>query len=103
MDIVKILQANYLGTQWSLTGTSYSGLVWLDESPKPTEQELLSQWPDVEYKLAYEKVAKDRQLGYQQTSDGIYFQWQRGLKTQQEWLDAVAAVDEANPYPEGVK
>lgn len=41
-----------------------------------------------------------RKLGYQMYSDPIFFQWQRGEKTEQEWLDAVQAVNDANPYPE---
>lgn len=47
-----------------------------------------------------ELVKQARLAGYQTTSDPIFFQYQRGAKTEQEWLDAVKAVDEANPYPE---
>lgn len=47
-----------------------------------------------------EAVKLARQNAYQQTADPIFFQYQRGEKTEQEWLDAVQAVNEANPYPE---
>lgn len=39
-----------------------------------------------------------RAAAYPTQSDPIYFQWQRGLKTEQEWLDAVAAVHAQYPY-----
>jgi hypothetical protein len=39
-----------------------------------------------------------RAAAYPVESDPIYFQWQRGLKTEQEWLDAVAAVHAQYPY-----
>jgi hypothetical protein len=32
--------------------------------------------------------------------DSLFFQWQRGDATEQEWLDAVQAVKDAHPYPE---
>ena len=38
-----------------------------------------------------------RLTAYETESDPIFFQWQRGSKTQQEWLDAVDKVK--NKYP----
>jgi hypothetical protein len=58
MDISKILQANYRGAQFILTGNVYEGLDWKDESPKPTKAKLESEWPGVEAKLAAEAQAK---------------------------------------------
>lgn len=43
-----------------------------------------------------------RRIAYQTNADPLFFGWQRGDNTQQEWLDAVEAVKEAYPYPEGV-
>jgi hypothetical protein len=39
------------------------------------------------------------QREYQQTADPIFMQYQRGEATEKEWLDAVEAVKDANPYP----
>jgi hypothetical protein len=39
-DYEKILVENYKGKAWSFSGNSYDGLVWLDDSPKPTQSEL---------------------------------------------------------------
>lgn len=43
-----------------------------------------------------------RAKAYPVDSDPIFFQWQRGTRTQQEWLDAVAAVQAEYPYKEQV-
>jgi hypothetical protein len=99
MDISLILSKNYNGSIWTLNGDDYSGLTWLSETPKPTEKELQAQWADVEYQAAYDAVTVARQAGYQSTSDPIFMQYQRGEATEQEWLDAVQAVKDANPYP----
>jgi hypothetical protein len=99
MDISYILSQNYGNSIWVLNGENYSGLEWLDDLPKPTEAELLAQWPDVEYRRKYDAVTFARQLAYQSTSDPIFMQYQRGEATEKEWLAAVEAVKDANPYP----
>jgi hypothetical protein len=43
-----------------------------------------------------------RAVAYPVDSDPIFFQYQRGQKTQQDWLDAVAAVQAEYPYKEQV-
>jgi hypothetical protein len=58
MDIKAILETNYKGKIWGLVGESYSGLDWLDESPKPTEKELESEWSEVQAKVAANEQAK---------------------------------------------
>lgn len=40
-----------------------------------------------------------RRQAYVRISDPIYMQWKRGLKTEQEWLDAVAQVETDYPIP----
>jgi hypothetical protein len=99
MDITLILSRRYAGTEWSLNGDDYAGLTWLSESEPPTEAELEALWPEVQYEVAYEQVEQARQLAYRETSDPIFFEYQRGDKTEAEWLAAVQAVKTAHPYP----
>ena len=56
-------------------------------------------WAAGAYQREYDAVTAARQAGYQSTSDPIFMQYQRGEATEQEWLDAVQAVKDANPYP----
>ena len=100
MDIAMILSKRYPEALWSLNGDNYSGLNWLSEDiAKPTAEELQAEWAQVEYEVAYAKVEADRQVAYRLTADPIFFEFQRGDKTEAEWLDAVQAVKDANPYP----
>jgi hypothetical protein len=99
MDIVMILTRRYPGAEWSLDGNSYSGLTWLSEGKKPTKKSLEAEWAQVEYEVAYEAVQKARQTAYQAESDPVFFDYQRGEVTEQDWLDAVQAVKDAHPYP----
>lgn len=99
IDFRAILLARYPGTAWILNGDDYSGLDWLDGSAKPSEKELEALWPSVQYEVEYARVESARALAYRETSDPIFFEYQRGDKTEQEWLAAVQAVKDANPYP----
>jgi hypothetical protein len=45
-------------------------------------------------------IKKQRKAAYTVESDPIFFKSQRGEATNQEWLDAIAAIDARFPYQE---
>jgi hypothetical protein len=44
-------------------------------------------------------VKANRATAYRESSDPLFFGWQRGENTEKAWLDAVQAVKDSNPYP----
>ena len=99
IDYALILITNYPDKNWSLNGFDYSGLVWLSEGAAPTQAELDTQWPEVNYNNQVAQVEATRRTQYEAQSDGIFFEWQRGTNTKEAWETAVQAVKDANPYP----
>ena len=99
MDIATILTRKYPDTLWALNGNDYANLDWRDETPKPSLADLEAEWAQVEYEAQYEAVQKQRQAAYQAGSDPIFFDYQRGEATEQDWLDEVEAIKTAYPYP----
>jgi len=61
INYVQILILNYPGAEWILTGTDYSGLDWLDQSPKPTQEELDALWPATQEAASKESCKKKAQ------------------------------------------
>jgi len=53
------------------------------------------------FEIEYENVMSNRHAAYTafNGSDSVYMQYQRGEATEQDWLDAVQAINDANPYP----
>jgi len=98
-DYAAVLSANYPGAQWNLNGDNYDGLDWIGPGEKPTQAELDAAWPTVDYQNQYAAVENARRAAYEAQSDPLFFEWQRGDGTEQAWLDAVAAVKAAHPYP----
>lgn len=99
IDYSAILRTNYPTAEWSLNGDTYDGLVWLSDTPKPSQAELDAAWPQIDYNNQVAVVEAARLLAYEQQSDPLYFKWQRGDATEAEWRAAVAKVKADNPYP----
>jgi hypothetical protein len=98
-DYAAVLTANYPDAAWTLNGDDYDGLTWLSDTPKPTKKKLDDAWPAVQYANAYAAVEQARRAAYTIEADPLFFEWQRGDGTEQAWLDAIAAVKAAHPYP----
>jgi hypothetical protein len=100
MDISAILSKRFPEAQWSLSGDDYSGLEWFSSGDAPSLGALEKLWPGVEAEIARERVEQARAVAYRETSDAVFFEYQRGAKTEADWLAAVEAVKTAHPYPE---
>jgi hypothetical protein len=44
IDYTAILSRKYQGSQWTLNGDDYSGLVWLSNTDKPSKATLDGLW-----------------------------------------------------------
>ena len=98
-DYAAVLTANYVGSEWILNGDNYDGLVWLSDTPKPSQASLDAQWPLVAHQQQCQQVETARRIAYENQSDGLFFKWQRGDGTEAEWRAAVAQVKAQHPYP----
>ena len=61
IDYSKILINNYPNTSWNLSGDSYDGLIWLSDTPKPTQEELDALWPSTQEEMAKQVCKKQAQ------------------------------------------
>jgi hypothetical protein len=99
-DYAKVLVALRPDASWSLDENDFGSLVWHGPGDPPTLAECDAAWPQVQYERARAKIEEARRRAYQFDSDPLYFRWQRGDTTEQEWLDAVLAVKAAHPWPD---
>ena len=60
MNIVKTLHYLRPNEEWALSGNSYSGLVWISKTQKPTEAELLEAWATLEPLVLWEPIREKR-------------------------------------------
>ena len=99
-DYAAVIRANYPGSEYVLVGDTYDGLTWLSDTPKPTQAELDAAWPAVQQAQAQAAVDAQRHAAYVTESDPLFFQWQAGEITEQEWLDKRAEIKTRYPNPE---
>lgn len=80
-------------------------ILWENPEPQPSSAEIAKAAKDGAFQREYDAVNIARAIAYAAPggSDGIFFKYQRGEATEQEWLDAVTAINDANPYPVKVK
>ena len=72
------------------------------ETTRPMTADEWQAWIDSTWNAegpTVEEVEAARRAAYATESDPLFFEWQRGDGTEQAWLDAVAAVKAAHPYP----
>lgn len=70
------------------------------ERPMTAEEKAeRAAWKKSEPARLKAEASEARRQAYMRISDPIYMQWQRGLKTEQDWLDAVAQVEADYPIP----
>ena len=59
IDYPAILTRHYQGSEWTLNGDEYTGLTWLSDTPKPTQEELDALWEPTLQLMAQEKADKE--------------------------------------------
>jgi len=48
IDYAAVLTDLYPSSEWTLNGDTYDGLVWLSDTPKPSQAELDDAWHEVQ-------------------------------------------------------
>ena len=100
MDIPAILADLYPDAQWSLDGDQYNGLDWLDDTPKPTEQELVDAWPTVQAERTNAAARVARHADFIAEADPLFMKWQAGEGDEQKWLAKREEIRARHPYVE---
>lgn len=73
--------------------------VIIERPMSPEEKAERAKWAKEQKTKDLEMAQEARRQGYVRISDPVYMQYARGLKTKQEWLDAVAEVEALYPIP----
>lgn len=98
MDLSITLEFLRPGAEWILNGDTYDGLTWLDDSPKPTLSEIEAAWPAALATHANDNARQSRMVAFRDDADPLFFGWQRGENTEQEWLDKCEEIRHRFPY-----
>ena len=98
MDIAMILNKIRPEAKWSLDDNRFETLVWLEDDKPPTYQEVLDAWEEVEATIHNQKMERLRQEAYRNESDPLFFKYQRGDATREEWLDKIEEIKQRYPY-----
>ena len=60
IDLARTIKYLRPNDQWVLVGNDYSGLTWVSDTPKPTEEELNQAWSILEPEVVWDAVRGQR-------------------------------------------
>ena len=88
---------HYAGSHWTLDGDFYDGLTWYSDTPKPTQAELDALWSTTQIAVANKQADQKRHTDYIAEADPLFFKYQRGEVSKEEWEAKVTEIK--NRYP----
>ena len=77
----------------------HSIVEWDGPDPQPTESELESAYTSAIAEMALEQSKQNRAVAYRNESDPLFFKYQRGEVTKEEWEAKVEEIRTRYPYP----
>jgi hypothetical protein len=97
MNIIKALMNIRPGAMWDLEGTTYEGLVWKDDSPKPTKKEVddeLLRLVDEYKKTEYQRSRKTEYPNIEEQLDMLY--WDK-INGTDNWVSSIQKIKQKYP------
>jgi hypothetical protein len=102
--IVQILQWLVQDPEMSVRGEPTTAaqyeqqVTWLDDRPQPTWAEIEAARPAAEVAHANTTARTNRHEAFIAEADPLYFAWQRGEATEEDWLTKCAEIRARYPY-----
>lgn len=91
------------GAQWTIDSESYEGINWLDSSQtKPSREELEQEIQRLTSQEPTRIALEKRLRAYQLESDSLFFKWQAGEASEEDWKAKRAEIKARYPKGENV-
>lgn len=103
-DFIDGLRGLGFTSGFALNGDPVQIVIWEHEQPQPTDDAIEAAIPAGKYARQVELVQVARHAAYTAPdgSDALFMKFQRNEDgvTKQAWLDRIAEINAAHPYPE---
>lgn len=99
-DITHAIRSLYPEAEWSITNEDYESLIWLSDTPAPSEEELIEEVQRLQFEydsLQYQRLRAKEYPDFREYLDGIV----KGDQSQIEaYITACLEVKQKYPKPE---
>jgi hypothetical protein len=88
--------------KFNITNDDLSTIVWLPEhtGATPTVEEIEAKYAELQAAAPNKLIEKQRQKSYQAFADPLFFKWQAGEATEEEWVAKRQEIKASLPYQE---
>lgn len=99
MSLLNSIQFLYPNAQFVLVGDDYETLVWEGPGEKPSEETLRNMEEAADAAAVVAAVQEKRRVAYVVESDPLFFSWQAGETSEQDWVDKREEIKLRFPLP----
>jgi hypothetical protein len=102
MDIFNAILSIRPDAKFSLTGNDYNNIIWFDENqlPPPSEEEVLAEAQRLQAEYPKKVAKQQRSSAYSQEADPLFFKYNAGEVSKEEWIAKREEIRQRFPYPE---
>lgn len=72
---------------------------FISQNETPEQIAEWEEWNSQTYEREYAAIQELRRQAYVKDADPLFFGFQRGKNTKEEWLEAIKIIEETYPYP----
>ena len=84
---------------YAVGGNPVKILAWTNDEPQPSDKDIEKASAAGAVQREIDAIVEVRRAEYQQKADPLFFGWQRGENTEQEWLDCIEQIKQSYPFP----
>lgn len=100
IQLAKAIQRLNSKARYTLKGGDLDTLYWAEdhEGVKPSPEEILAEYARLEAEAPVQRIKDLRRAAYSVEADPLFFKWQAGEVTKEEWETARETVKTKHPY-----
>jgi hypothetical protein len=93
VDYGEVIHKFYAGRQYGVRGPRYEDITWLEDTPKPSAEELLVLWNQIKDEVAIKRTHQQRATpgNYPSRDDMIVALWEMVVENRPETAQALQA------------
>lgn len=96
---VKAIYSLRPNSEWVWRGEDYSGIEWFDKTQtQPTEEEIEQEIQRLQAEYPRKEAQEQRAAAYKQEADPLFFKYQAGEVSKEEWIAKREEIRQRYPY-----
>lgn len=96
VDFGEVMHKFYAGRLYGVKGPNYEDITWMEETPKPSVEEMMEKWEEIKDEVNARKIAQLRSCPgkYPSKEDLVVALWEMIVEERPEYAQKLQAIRE---------